>query len=184
MQGNITCVASHHFNDEETVMCVHRVPDFVNGSDCCIHGCVKAYGYVSARHVFIYSAGKANAGDIKLAAEFLRSPKAAITTNNHQSVDTSLAQICIGLLSPLIFQEFFASCRLKDGTAPLNYVSYRPRFHLENVIFKHSLVAPHDAVNFKAVVDACADNCPYCRIHTRGIPSRCENSDPGNRVRH
>ncbi len=48
MKGNIACITTHHFYDEDPVMRFHCIPDLVDGTHGCIHGGIKTDSKVGA----------------------------------------------------------------------------------------------------------------------------------------
>src|SRR5438046_377139 len=93
MQGYITGIAAHYFNNEQAVVCVCRIAYLINRRYRSINSSVEANGKVGTGNIFINGAGQTNAGNVEFAAENISASERAVSTNDHQAIDAQFFEI-------------------------------------------------------------------------------------------
>ena len=109
VEGNITGIATHHFNHKKPVVRIRSIADLVYRLDSRIHGGIKTDGKIGARNVFVNGAGKADTGNLEFGTEFMRAPEGSVAANDNKPVYTQLLQIGIRPGTTLVFEKLFAA---------------------------------------------------------------------------
>src|SRR5260221_5415208 len=105
MKCNITRITSHYFNNKNTVMGIHSIPDFVNGFHGGIYCRIKANRKICSMNIFINSTGDADAGNIKLTTEIFFAAERTIAANDNKSINFPSLQIFKRSLSSFVVKK-------------------------------------------------------------------------------
>ena len=89
MQRDVSCVASHDFDDENTVVRIHGIPDLINGFHRGVHRCIKPDSKIGAINIFVNGARDTDAWDAELLVEFYGAAKWTVSADNDHRVNFS-----------------------------------------------------------------------------------------------
>src|SRR6516225_9465805 len=134
MQCNIARIPTHNFNNEESIMRISSIPDFINGFHCSIHCCIKSNGEISSGNVFINSSRETNARDIIFRRKNIGSSERSVAANYHQSIYAEGLEVLICFLSSLGFEEIFTASCFQNSSSTLNDIGYGTGMHRNYVV--------------------------------------------------
>src|SRR5688572_29526858 len=112
MQCDIPCISTHHFNNKDTIMCIHGISYLVDSFYGRVDCGIETNGEVRAINVFVDRPCYAYARDVKFLAESYCAPERTVAANDHQAINIAVPEIFISLFSSFIIKKFLATRRL------------------------------------------------------------------------
>ena len=108
-------MATHDFDEEESVVAGGGVSEFIDGIECYVECGVKSYGEISAVEIVVDGPGDPDALDVRVfITEDVESVKGSVSSDDDEGVDALFLELVIGGVAPFRCEECFAACGLKD----------------------------------------------------------------------
>ena len=168
VQGDVTAAAAHYLHHAAAVVRLGGVADAVDHFHGGIQSGVVANGVIGAGDVIVNGARHAN-GENALAGQVPRAAEGAVTADDNYAVDALFPADSRCLFHALGSIELRAAGSKQGRAAMLHNVGHAAHVHFLQVSIEQAVIAPHDAVNLHAKVQAGTDHCPHCRVHARSV---------------
>ena len=179
-QGEVTLVATHHFNDETAVVGGGSGFNHVDEVDHGVQTGVCADAKLGVRNVVIDGAGQAK-HPVAVAGERGGPGKRAVSAKDHQALDIFFSEDLDGLLLGRLFLKLEAATGGEDRAGVPDSTTNLHRIQRHELLVENTLIAVLDAHNLNAETDSGPDNGPDGGVHAGGVTS---GSDDTNALQH
>ena len=204
-QREVAAMAPHHLDDEGALVARGGAADCVNRLGDPVQGRVGADGHVGAGGVVVDGADQADHGQPRvpgrhrrvhrarghqvfeqprpLAAEQIRAGERSVAAHDHQAVDAVVQHVAGGLEAAFPRAELLGPRRADHRAAAMDDAAdIRPAKRPDLVAaLDEAAIALVDPAHLEAVVEACPDNGPDCRVHARGVAAAGQDANLGDR---
>ena len=171
VQGQESRLATHHLDEEQTLMAAGGVADAVHTPHDGVQCCVIADRVIGTCQVVVDGAGYSHDGEIKLAGKLAGAAQRTVTANDHQRVDAMLLDDLISLFAAFHRLEILATGGLQDGTAMVHDAGNTLGLQVNDLIFYQTPVAAVDAFYLKSVVNCRSGDRADGSVHARRVAS-------------
>ena len=176
IEGQMTCISAHDFNNRAALVRLHGVTETVNGVNRSVGCGIETDGIIGANNIVIDGSGDSDYRNAVLGKCF-GTAESTVAANGNNAVQTKqLTGSSCPLLSCLC-AEFVTSCSVKDCTAAVNDVADIGSIHAFDITADQAAVTTANANTFNAAINTGTNNGSNGRIHTGSIAAAGKNTD-------